>query len=183
MLKFTLKAIAIFIAFFLSYLPTFALDVISASSLDAEVDEVVNFDENLLLNEFNEIAELTANISNSNASADEMEADILTNIYIENITLPDEKREGYIKSERPLGIPAFLWGCVPTAGCFINGYGFLGTLGGLGSFVLVYFITENDKYPTNRALYGCIAGQTAALVYYLIVLDPLNIHSFLNTLL
>ena len=158
MRKFTFKVLAVFMALLLTNLPTFALDIMSATSSDAAIDELVNFDENSLLNEFNEIAELTALISNANVSAIEIEADVLANVDLENVTLPDEEGEEKVESGPPLGIPSFLWGCVP-AGCF--------PVLGLGGIALVYFMSDS-KDETKKAVFGCLAGTAAYVIATLI---------------
>lgn len=55
--------------------------------------------------------------------------------------------------EAPLGIPAFLWGCV---------------LGWVGLLV-VYLVTDQDKTQTHKALMGCLVGTGVEVVLYVIL--------------
>jgi hypothetical protein len=52
----------------------------------------------------------------------------------------------------PLGIPAFLWGCL---------------LGWVG-ILLVYILTDNDKAQAKKALTGCLVSSGVVLVFYVV---------------
>jgi hypothetical protein len=54
--------------------------------------------------------------------------------------------------EAPLGIPAFIWGCV---------------LGWVG-ILIVYFVAE-DREQTKKALYGCLIGWVGGFILYWII--------------
>ena len=58
------------------------------------------------------------------------------------------------EGESPLGIPAFLWGCV---------------LGWVG-LLLVYIITDNDKPQVKKALFGCLVGTGVWVVVYVVLI-------------
>ena len=54
--------------------------------------------------------------------------------------------------DSPLGIPAFLWGCV---------------LGWVG-LLIVYLVTDGDKTQTHKALIGCLVGTGVWVVFYVV---------------
>ena len=54
--------------------------------------------------------------------------------------------------EPPLGIPSFLWGCV---------FGVVGV-------ALVYFMTDEDKDETKKALIGCVVAGLSYSVFWVI---------------
>ena len=54
--------------------------------------------------------------------------------------------------EPPLGIPSFLWGCV---------FGVVGV-------ALVYFLTDEDKAETKKALIGCVVAGLSYTVFWII---------------
>jgi hypothetical protein len=54
--------------------------------------------------------------------------------------------------EPPLGIPSFLWGCV---------FGVVGV-------ALVYFLTDEDKAETKKALIGCVVAGLSYTVFWVI---------------
>jgi hypothetical protein len=56
------------------------------------------------------------------------------------------------QGESPLGIPAFLWGCV---------------LGWVGILV-VYMLTDKDKVQAKKALNGCLVSAGAIAVFYVV---------------
>jgi len=56
------------------------------------------------------------------------------------------------EGEAPLGIPAFLWGCV---------------LGWVGLLV-VYIVTDNDKAQVKKALTGCLVGTGVTIAIYVV---------------
>lgn len=57
------------------------------------------------------------------------------------------------EGEAPLGIPAFLWGCV---------------LGWVGLLV-VYLVTDNDKAQVKKALTGCLVSTGVSIVLYIVL--------------
>ena len=59
--------------------------------------------------------------------------------------------------ENPLGIPAFVWGCV---------------LGWVG--ILVVYLIAEDRELTKQAFYGCLVGGVAWLIFYLIYVVALG---------
>lgn len=54
-------------------------------------------------------------------------------------------------SLEPLGIPAFIWGCV----------------GGIAGVAIVHFI-EEDKDETKMALWGCVAQSVVGTIVYIV---------------
>ncbi len=56
------------------------------------------------------------------------------------------------EGEAPLGLPAFLWGCV---------------LGWVG-ILLVYVVTDNDKAQVKKALTGCLISSAVTLGIYVV---------------
>lgn len=58
-----------------------------------------------------------------------------------------------LNGETPLGIPPFLWGCVFT---------WVGLL-------VVYIASDNDKELTKKALFGCVTGTVAYVVFYFVL--------------
>ena len=55
----------------------------------------------------------------------------------------------FLSGEPPLGIPSFLWGCV---------------LSWVGILV-VYFMTDEDKAETKKALFGCLVNAGAVIIW------------------
>lgn len=113
----------------------FNLDEDALNSAMQELNELENY---LALNEgtsYNDLlasgSELIANVSNSSSPM-------------------GMAQEG----EAPLGIPAFLWGCV---------------LGWVGLLV-VYIVTDNDKAQVKKALIGCLVGTGVWVVVYVVLI-------------
>ena len=55
----------------------------------------------------------------------------------------------FLSGEPPLGIPSFLWGCV------VSWVGIL----------VVYFMTDEDKAETKKALFGCLVNAGAVIIW------------------
>ncbi len=57
------------------------------------------------------------------------------------------------RGEQVLGIPSFLWGCV----------------GGIAGVAVVYFVGDQDRDETKKALWGCITSTVVWTVLFLTV--------------
>lgn len=66
----------------------------------------------------------------------------------------------YSGGEIPLGIPAFLWGCV---------FSWVGLL-------VVYVVTNNDHEQVHKALMGCIVSGVVWIIWYLAWYGPVYAH-------
>lgn len=140
MKKFFLKTASVLMALMLFNAQTFA-GALPFNNVDFtdEAQEVLNFNEDDVYAAFSEIDELTALVSQSDATYDELATEGTTNLDMvsSNSTLPLSADGG---SAPPLGIPSFLWGCV---------FGIVG-------LALVYFLTDMDRDETRKALWGCV---------------------------
>ncbi len=130
------------------------------------VDEsVFNLDEDALNNAMQELNELENYLAlNEGTSYD----DLLTSgsELIANVSDSSSPMGMAQEGEAPLGIPAFLWGCV---------------LGWVGLLV-VYLVTDNDKAQVKKALTGCIVSTltTAAIyvVYIVWLVDETDLYYY-----
>ncbi len=151
MTKFIQKTIAVFLALLLLNVQMYAAPFSTLGNSD-DVNTVVNFDENEVYAEFSAIADLSDMIASSELTADEIattDASVLENVStVATLPLTSDEESG----GAPLGIPSFLWGCV---------FGLLGV-------ILVYFISEENKDETKKALWGCIAGGAIYAIVWII---------------
>jgi hypothetical protein len=151
MTKFIQKTIAVFLALLLLNAQMYAAPFSTLGNSD-DVNTVVNFDENEVYAEFSAIADLSDMIASSELTADEIattNASVLENVStVATLPLSSDEESG----GAPLGIPSFLWGCV---------FGLLGV-------ILVYFISEENKDETKKALWGCIAGGAIYAIVWII---------------
>jgi hypothetical protein len=83
----------------------------------------------------------------------------LTNLQAENnslvadLNMSANSMGGFsLSGEPPLGISSFLWGCV---------FGLVGV-------AIVYFMTDEDKDETKKALIGCAVSGLSWTVFYVI---------------
>jgi len=113
----------------------FTLDETALDAAMQELNELENF---LVLNEgtsYNDLliagSDLIANVSDTSSPMGAMQ-----------------------EGEAPLGIPAFLWGCV---------------LGWVGLLV-VYIVTDNDKAQVKKALMGCLVSTVVTTVIYVVLI-------------
>lgn len=118
------------------------------------VDETVfNLDEGALNTAMQELNELENYLAlNEGTTYNDLvlaDNDLIANVG-DSSTPMGMMQEG----EAPLGIPAFLWGCV---------------LGWVGLLV-VYIVTDNDKPQVKKALTGCLVSGGVMLVFYAVVL-------------
>jgi hypothetical protein len=146
-----MKFTAVFLALSLLNLQSYAMSFIG-SDFSNEAMEVVSFDESEIYNAFNEISELSEVLLTSDVSAEEIaDNSILSNVSM-NATLPlSADDDGSIGP--PLGIPSFLWGCL------LSWVGIL----------LVYLLTEENRDETKKAVWGCVAGSAAYVLFYVII--------------
>ena len=152
MKKVLFKSLSVLLAMILLVAQT---QTLSAKTIEVglpSIDEsVFNLDESALdlaMNELNELENYLAN--NESATYDDLLAsgsDLITNIS--DISAPMGMAQ---EGEAPLGIPAFLWGCV---------------LGWVGILV-VYMVTDNDKPQVKKALTGCLIAGGVYVVFYVV---------------
>lgn len=164
MSKFLQKVLAVSLALLLLNLQTYASPFGSIDFSD-DAQELIEFNEDAIYNEFQEIEALSEILTTENISAEEIsDNDLLKNVNLAASTLPlaaDE--EG--TAESPLGIPPFLWGCILS---------WVGVL-------LVYLLTEENKDLTKKALWGCVAGGAAYVLFYVIIYGGLFAASTAST--
>ncbi|MFB6342735.1 hypothetical protein ACE1ET_13485 [Saccharicrinis sp. FJH62] len=151
MAKFFQKFLAVFLALILLNLQTFA-SPFAGSDFSDEAQELVNFNEDAIYSEFQEIDALSDMLLSNDVSADEItDNSMLENVSM-NASLPLSADEDGTTGP-PLGIPSFLWGCI------LSWVGIL----------IVYFLTEENKDETKKAVWGCVAGAVAYTLFYVIV--------------
>lgn len=140
MKKFFLKIASVAMALVLFNAQLFA-GALPFNGLDIsdESQEVLNFNEDEIYAAFAEIDELSAIVSNSEATYEELATKDVANLDMVSaasaLPLSAESEVG-----PPLGIPSFLWGCL------LSWVGLL----------IVYFLTDRDKDETRKALWGCL---------------------------
>ncbi|MFB6316982.1 hypothetical protein [Saccharicrinis sp. FJH54] len=140
MKKLFLKTASVMLALVLFNAQTFAGALpFNGTDLSNEAQEVVNFSEDAIYDAFAEIDDVTNLISQNDVTYEELASQDVTNLELvsssSSLPLPADGEMG-----PPLGIPSFLWGCV---------FGIVG-------LVLVYFLTDQDRDETRKALWGCI---------------------------
>lgn len=123
---------------------------VSLPSID---ESVFNLDEDALNTAMQELNELENYLAlNEGTTYNDLvlaDSDLIANVS-DFSTPMGMMQEG----ESPLGIPAFLWGCV---------------LGWAG-LLLVYIITDNDKPQVKKALVGCLVGTGVSVVLYIVLI-------------
>ena len=121
---------------------------ISLPSID---ESVFNLDEDALNNAMQELNQLENYLAlNEGTSYNDLL--VSGSELIANVSDSSSPMGMAQDGESPLGIPAFLWGCV---------------LGWVGLLV-VYIITDNDKAQVKKALTGCLIGTGVWVVFYVI---------------
>ncbi|MFB6342734.1 hypothetical protein ACE1ET_13480 [Saccharicrinis sp. FJH62] len=153
MKKILFKFISIILAFLLINIQVLGSNIISVSSGSTDnVDEIINFDEDLIYSQFDEINDLTNQINSQGASTETAHNSLLLkNISLEaSLPLPEDDVD---TTEPPLGIPSFLWGCV---------FGVVG-------IIIVYIFTDENKVELKKALNGCVVGYVVPTVVYILV--------------
>ena len=113
---------------------------------------MVNFNEDAIYSEFQEIDALSDMLLSNDVSADEITDNTMLENVSMNASLPLSADEDGTTGP-PLGIPSFLGGCV------LSWVGIL----------LVYFLTEENKAETKKAVWGCVAGAAAYILFYVVV--------------
>lgn len=132
---------AVFMACALLTSQTFAVTLpFNGIDFSDDASEIINFNDDEVYAEFSEIDALTAMITEKDVTFEEI---AMTGTDLSSVSASSAlpvSSEG--DTAPPLGIPAFLWGCV---------FGILG-------LALVYFMTGQDGEQTKKALWGCIVG-------------------------
>lgn len=152
MKNFYFKSLAVLMALTLLNAQTFAVGMpFTNKNTSDECSTVITFDENEVYNEFSAVEELASLIASSQLTVDEIssiDASLLNNVSTTTsyLAMADEESSG-----PPLGIPSFIWGCVPAA-C-------LSPLFGIGGILLVYFMSDKNKSETKKAVWGCVVGS------------------------
>lgn len=152
MKKVFLKSFSVFMAVVLLVAQTQSL---AAKTVDFNLpsvnESVFNLDEAALDIAMQELNQLENYLTlNENVSYNDLllaGSDLITNVSDSSSPM-GMMPEG----ESPLGIPAFLWGCV---------------LGWVGLLV-VYLVTDNDKAQVKKALTGCLVGTGVTIAIYVV---------------
>lgn len=136
MKKLTQKIVSVILVLCLFNLQGFAgVGMFANAYSDADYTEFASFDEAAFYDEFQEVEALENYLSENDASFDEVDASLLTNVSsISILPLAPAVADG-----PPLGIPSFLWGCI---------------LGWVG--LLIVYLMADDSAETKKALWGCI---------------------------
>jgi hypothetical protein len=75
------------------------------------------------------------------------------NSLVANLNMGTNTMGGFsLFGEPPLGIPSFLWGCV----FWVAGV------------AIVYFITDEDKEETKKALFGCVVSSAGYVIFWVL---------------
>lgn len=151
MFKFVQKVLAVFLALVLLNLQTYA-SPFSGMDFSDDAQELIEFNEDAIYSEFQDIEALSEVLASEDVSAEEISDNTLLENVSMNASLPlaaDE--EG--TTGPPLGIPSFLWGCI------LSWVGIL----------LVYLLTEENKDETKKAVWGCVAGTAAYVLFYVLI--------------
>ena len=151
MVKFFQKFVAVFLALILLNLQTFASPFVGYD-FSEDAQELVNFNEDAIYSEFQEIDALSELLLSNDVSANEITDNTMLENVSMNASLPLSADEDGTTGP-PLGIPSFLWGCL------LSWVGIL----------LVYFITEENKDETKKAVWGCVAGTAAYVLFYVVI--------------
>jgi hypothetical protein len=129
--------------------------ILSAKTIETalpNVDETVfSLDENQLNSVMQDLTNLENYVVQNNGVTYDLLAST-SNDLIKNVDNSSTPMGMANDSGSPLGISAFLWGCV---------------LGWVG-LLLVYIITNNDKPQVKKALTGCLVGTGIYIVFYVI---------------
>ena len=149
MSKFLQKSVAVLLALVVLNLQAYAVPF-SGMDFSDDAQELISFDEDAVYSEFDEIAELSQVLSSEDLSVDEISSSLTENIAMEAALPLTADEDG--ASGAPLGIPSFLWGCL---------------LSWVG-IILVYFLTEENKDETKKAVWGCVAGSVAYIAFYVL---------------
>ncbi len=130
--------------------------ILSAKTIEfslPSIDEsVFNLDEDALSAAMNELNELE-NYLVMNEGTTYNDLVIADSELIANLSDSSSPMGMAQEGEAPLGIPAFLWGCV---------------LGWVGLLV-VYVITDNDRAQVKKALTGCLVSTAVSVVLYVVI--------------
>ncbi len=111
--------------------------------------DLFSYDQNQVTQELSQLQALENYVSaNPDISLASLQAD--NNSLIANLNLAMNEMGGFaLSGEPPLGIPSFVWGCV---------------LSWVGILV-VYFMTDEDKAETKKALYGCLVNAGLIIIW------------------
>jgi hypothetical protein len=159
MKKFLIKSLSVFLAFIMLNIPAFALSIKnSASFTSSEIKAVSEFNDSEVYAAFAELNQLDqyleSNASQSYADVAKENSTLLNGVS-SSATLPLSSSSS---SEKALGIPSFLWGCV---------FGLFGV-------IFVYIMTDNNKEQAKKAFFGCVAWSVVWVVYYVVVIAAVN---------
>jgi hypothetical protein len=152
MKKILLKSLSVFLAIVLIEAQCQSLSAKTIETTVPSVDEsVFKLDENELNLVMSDLITLE-NYVNQNEGVlygelAETGSELIVNVGSNAAPLGMEQ-----EGESPLGIPAFLWGCV---------------LGWVG-ILLVYMLTDKDKAQAKKALNGCLVSAGAIAVFYVV---------------
>jgi hypothetical protein len=129
--------------------------ILSAKTIETalpSVDETIfSLDENQLNSVMQDLTNLENYVVQNNGVTYDLLAST-SNDLIKNVDNSSTPMGMDNDGGSPLGISAFLWGCV---------------LGWVG-LLLVYIITNNDKPQVKKALTGCLVGTGIYIVFYVI---------------
>lgn len=132
------------------------LSILAFSFTFAYAEEPLNFDEQNINSEFDQINKIERYVQqNQNVTLEELKAN--NSELLDGINLSAENSSAVMSGDMPLNIPPFLWGCV---------FGIIGIL-------LVYIMSDSDKDMTKKAVLGCLIGWGAGILIYLIAVGSI----------
>jgi hypothetical protein len=152
MKKHLLKVMYVVLALVALQLQVMAGSNASVSSLSAEDESLVSFNESEIYGSFTEIEGLV-NYVNQNENA--TYADLKTNnsSLIDNVSASSALAMNVAGNGTPPVISAFLWGCL---------FSWVG-------IIVVYITTDGDSAQIKKSAFGCVVSGLAYILFYVVV--------------
>ncbi len=131
-----------------------AMFVLFTASLKASTADLFAYNEQVITAQMTDLTELEKVVKqNEGVTLTELKTKHFANLNLNGVKESSVLGDLFAMrgGDLPLGIPAFVWGCV---------------LGWVG-ILIVYFVTE-DKQETLKALWGCLAWGAVDVIFYIV---------------
>ena len=131
-----------------------AMFVLFATSLKAKTADIFAYNEQVITAQMSDLNELEKVVKqNEGITLSELKTKHFANLNLNGVKESSVLGDLFAMrgGDLPLGIPAFVWGCV---------------LGWVG-ILIVYLVTE-DKEETMKSLYGCLVSGGVYVVFWLV---------------
>ncbi|MFC0876565.1 hypothetical protein ACE01N_08210 [Saccharicrinis sp. FJH2] len=140
------------------FISNFALssEICKTDNASSELNDIINFDEKTVYNEFSDIDLFVSQLSNRSINSYEIPASILS----DQVQVSLNQQQTDINYKTSLGLPSIIWGCAF----------------GVPGVMFIYAATNRDVKQTNNAFAGCFFN-TVALVFIFISTEN-NINYF-----